>query len=154
MAFARVCEWAVLLVAIASAARCSPQDPQDPLNIAGQYELTGVDGTRDLPCCAYTDSLGTAVSTVGGMLQLGWNTAPGTYTWDFTLKRDYANGTSTEDQVRFSSGTYTWDGTTLTLTDSATSVAMSGAAASDGLSVQTNDHRYAFSYLPHLPRGR
>jgi hypothetical protein len=150
MAFARVREWAVLLAVVASAARCSAQDP---VNIAGQYELTGVDGTRNLPCCAYTDSLGSVVSTVGGMLQLGWNTAAGAYTWDVTLRRDYANGTSTEDQVRFSSGTYTWDGTTLTLMDSATSVAMSGSIASDGpLTVQTNDHLYAFSYLPHLPR--
>jgi hypothetical protein len=138
---------AVLLATVG----CAGQVPTGPTSVAGQYALTGFEGSRNLPCCRQTDSSGTVVTIAGGGLQIGWNTPTGTYEWDVVRKYDYANGTSQQVQSRFSAGTYTWDGQTLTLVDSAGRVPMTGAVTGGILIVRTQDHQYEFLKLIQMP---
>ena len=139
-------------VLLATSACRDSTNPADRSGIAGQYELETVDGQRQLPCCAHTDSAGALVSIGNGILQIDWNTPAGAYEWYFVLNYDYQDGTSEQVQSSFSSGTYTLDGTTLTLVDSSNNLGrMTGSASDHEIVIQAPNHSYGFFRLPQLP---
>src|SRR5437879_8869007 len=85
----------ILCAVFLTAAACSGRNPAAADAAAGQFVMIGFDGSRNLPCCSSTDSSGAVVALAGGVLQIGWNTPPGAYTWDIIRTYDYPNGTST-----------------------------------------------------------
>ena len=120
-------------------------------SVTGQYTLIGFDGSGNLPCCGQTDSLGTIITTGGGLLQVGWNTPSGAYEWDVVRRFQYSNGTSQQLQSQFSVGTYMWDGQTLTLVDSTQHATMTATRAAGRLTIQAFGHQYEFLELVETP---
>jgi len=134
-----------------TAAACSGRNPAAPDAAAGQFVMIGFDGSRNLPCCNSTDSSGAVVALAGGVLQIGWNTPPGAYTWDIIRTYDYPNGTSTQAQVSFSTGSYRLDGATLTLSDSKGRFSLTGSVAGNIITVAGGGHTYQFLRLIEMP---
>jgi len=131
---------------------CARRVGTSPASVAGQYDMTGFDGRRNLPCCSQTDSSGTVVTLTGGLLEMGWNVPNGTYRWDVVRESKYPNGTYRNVESHFSAGTYKWDGRTLTLADSAGLARMTGVVNGGIVTVRRENHEYEFRMLPQLPR--
>lgn len=134
-----------------TATACGERSPAAPDAAAGQFVMTGFDGSRNLPCCSSSDSSGTVVALAGGVLQIGWNTPPGAYTWDVIRTFDYPNGTSSQAQLPFSTGTYHLDGVTLTLSDSKGQFLLSGTVAGNIITLGGDGHTYEFLRLIEMP---
>ncbi len=119
-----------------------------PPSIAGQWALTGFDGSRNLPCCHARDSTGALVSVAGGFLEISTGVPEGSYKWDLVRLSEYPSGTSKTEQVPFSIGEYWWaGGSTFALLDSTGLGSMSGsfsAASGNVITIQALDHRYEF----------
>ena|SRR5437016_3546967 len=141
----------ILYAVFLTAAACSGRNPAAPDAAAGQFVMMGVDGSRNLPCCSSTDSSGAVVALAGGVLQIGWNTPPGAYTWDIIRTYDYANGTSTQAQLPFSTGSYRLDGATLTLSDFKGRFLLTGRVAGNIITVGGDGHTYQFLRLIEMP---
>ena len=141
----------VLYAVFLTAAACSGRNPAAPDVAAGQFVMIGVDGSRNLPCCSSTDSSGAVVALAGGVLQIGWNTPPGAYTWDIIRTYDYPNGTSTQAQLPFSTGSYRLDGATLTLSDSKGGFLLTGSVAGNIITLGGGGHTYQFLRLIEMP---
>ena len=141
----------ILYAVFLTAAACSGRNPAAPDAAAGQFVMIGFDGSRDLPCCSSTDSSGVVVALAGGVLQIGWNTPPGAYTWDIIRTYDYPNGTSTQAQLPFSTGSYRLDGATLTLSDSKGRFSLTGSIAGNIITVVGGGHTYEFLRLIEMP---
>ena len=141
----------ILYAVFLTAAACSGRNPAAPDAAAGQFVMIGVDGSRNLPCCSSTDSSGAVVAVAGGVLQIGWNTPPGAYTWDIIRTYDYPNGTSTQAQLPFSTGSYRLDGATLTLSDSKGRFSLTGSIAGNIITVVGGGHTYEFLRLIEMP---
>ncbi len=141
----------ILCAVFLTAAACSGRDPAAPDAAAGQFVMIGFDGSRNLPCCSSTDSSGAVVALAGGVLQIGWNTPPGAYTWDIIRTYDYPNGTSTQAQLPFSTGSYRLVGATLTLSDSKGRFSLTGSIAGNIVTVAGGGHTYEFLRLIEMP---
>jgi len=141
----------ILYAVFLTAAACSGRNPAAPDAAAGQFVMIGFDGSRNLPCCSSTDSSGVVVALAGGVLQIGWNTPPGAYTWDIIRTYDYPNGTSTQAQLPFSTGSYRLDGATLTLSDSKGRFSLTGSIAGNIITVVGGGHTYEFLRLIEMP---
>ena len=141
----------ILYAVFLTAAACSGRNPAAPDAAAGQFVMIGFDGSRNLPCCRSTDSSGAVVALAGGVLQIGWNTPPGAYTWDIIRTYDYPNGTSTQAQLPFSTGSYRLDGATLTLSDSKGRFSLTGSIAGNIITVVGGGHTYEFLRLIEMP---
>ncbi len=140
----------ILCAVFLTAAACSGRNPAAPDAAAGQFVMIGFDGSRNLPCCSSTDSSGAVVALAGGVLQIGWNTPPGAYTWDIIRTYDYPNGTSTQARLSFSTGSYRLDGATLTLSDSK-GLSLTGGIAGNIITVAGGGHTYEFLRLMEMP---
>ena len=141
----------ILYAVFLTAAACSGRNPAAPDAAAGQFVMIGFDGSRNLPCCSSTDSSGVVVALAGGVLQIGWNTPPGAYTWDIIRTYDYPNGTSTQAQLPFSTGSCRLDGATLTLSDSKGRFSLTGSIAGNIITVVGGGHTYEFLRLIEMP---
>ena len=141
----------VLYAVFLTAAACSGRNPAAPDAAAGQFVMIGFDGSRNLPCCRSTDSSGAVVALAGGVLQIGWNTPLGAYTWDVIRTYDYPNGTSTQAQLPFSTGSYRLDGATLTLSDSKGGFLLTGSIAGNIITLGGGGHTYQFLRLIEMP---
>ena len=141
----------ILCAVFLTAAACSGRNPAAPDAAAGQFVMIGFDGSRNLPCCSSTDSSGVVVALAGGVLQIGWNTPPGAYTWDIIRTYDYPNGTSTQAQLPFSTGSYRLDGATLTLSDSKGGFLLTGSIAGNIITLGGGGHTYQFLRLIEMP---
>ena len=141
----------VLYAVFLTAAACSGRNPAAPDAAAGQFVMIGFDGSRNLPCCRSTDSSGAVVALAGGVLQIGWNTPLGAYTWDVIRTYDYPNGTSTQAQLPFSTGSYRVDGATLTLSDSKGRFLLTGSVAGNIITLGGGGHTYQFLRLIEMP---
>ena len=130
---------------------CSSRHLTAADSAVGQFIMTGVDGSRNLPCCSSTDTSGAVVTLAGGMLQIGWNTPPGAYGWDITRRYDYPNGSSSQAQTPFSAGTYRLDGETLTLVDSGGQLSLTGPIMGNIITLRGDGHTYEFLRLVQLP---
>ncbi len=126
--------------------------------IVGQYFWASFDGGA--PTCCAGDSAGTQVSVVGGELEIGANTASGTYQMWLVKKYSNGSGSTTDTNVLYASGAFTWDGQTLTLEGSGLTPADSGSSgrvvgwftAGGLLSVLTQHHQYQFNRLEEGPQ--
>ena len=141
----------ILCAVFLTAAACSGRNPAAPDAAAGQFVMIGFDGSRNLPCCRSTDSSGAVVALAGGVLQIGWNTPLGAYTWDVIRTYDYPNGTSTQAQLPFSTGSYRLDGATLTLSDSKGGFLLTGSIAGNIITLGGGGHTYQFLRLIEMP---
>ena len=141
----------LILCTVFLTAACRGRNPVALDAAAGQFVMIGFDGSRNLPCCSSTDSSGAVVALAGGVLQIGWNTPPGAYTWDIIRTYDYPNGTSTQAQLPFSTGSYCLDGATLTLSDSQGRFLLTGGIAGNIITVGGGGHTYQFLRLIEMP---
>jgi len=136
----------VLLVVVG----CARDLPTNPPSVVGQYEMTGFDGSLNLPCCRYTDSTGTVVSVGGGAMDIGYNEPAGRFAWDLVRIYEPTTGASTQVQSRFSAGSYAWNGATWILSDS-TGLSMTAVWQGGVLIIRRQGHDYEFWRLIDLP---
>lgn len=144
-------QWVAACAMLLGTAGCGGHILPSPRDIRGQYAMTGLDGSRNLPCCSQTDSAGAVVTIAGGEMQIGWNTPDGTYQWDVVRTYHYPDGTSNQGQSRFASGTYARDGETLALRDSSGLATITGTVAGNIVNLLANDQQYEFLRLIQLP---
>jgi len=141
--------FATAILAFVALAACEPESPTSASTIAGQYVMTGVDGSG-VPCCAQTDSAGRVVTLAGGGMEMGWNVPAGTYWWGVVRRYTNPDSTFRDTQTVVSAGTYSWDGVHLTLTDS-TGLRMTGSVSARAVTIRFQDHAYEFWRLIEMP---
>ena len=139
---------AAILASVALVA-CEPKSPTSASTIAGQYMMTGVDGSG-MPCCGQTDSAGRVVTLAGGGMEIGWNVPAGTYWWGVVRRYTNPDSTFSDAQIGYSAGTYSWDGVHLILIDS-TGLRMTGSVSAGVVTIRRQDHTYEFWRLIEMP---